>query len=71
MKLVKIYESNVHGQPKMVEFHVGMEEMKLLLGLLFNYSQHCPKGEDWKPDNVRANNMHKALKKALEKPPQR
>lgn len=68
MKFIRIYESNAHGNPNLYEFHVGIEEIKILLGLLVNYLRHCPKGDDWHPEVRRAENMLKAIKK-LSVPP--
>lgn len=65
MKLIKSYFSNAHGQPKLFEFHISVEELKLLLGLLNNYELHGVKGKDWKPDIQRSRTMIKGIKKAL------
>jgi hypothetical protein len=63
MRFIRIHESNAHGNPNLYEFHIGIEEIKLLSGLLTNYLRHCPKGLDWKPEVRRAENMSKTIKK--------
>ncbi len=67
MKFIKIYESNAHGNPNLYEMHLGLEEMKLLSGLLTNYLLHSPRGLDWKPEVRRAENMSRAIKKIVGK----
>ena len=66
MKFIQIKPSNAHGNPNLYEFHVGIEEMKLILGLIRNYIANSPRGIDWLPEARRARNMRNALTKFVE-----
>jgi hypothetical protein len=65
MKFIKIHESNAHGNPNLYEMHLGLEEMELILGWAINFYGNSPKIKRYLPDNNRAKNIIKTIKKLL------
>ena len=65
MKFIKLEVSNAHENPNVYEFHIGIEEMKLMSGVLRRFVANVPIGEKWLPDCIRAKNMIKALKEFI------
>ena len=65
MKFKKTIVGSGGDQRPVYEFHVGREEIELLVGLLENYQRNGPKGFQWEPDLNRSRNMLKAFDEVL------
>jgi hypothetical protein len=48
---------------EILELHLGVDEAKLILGLVLKAQEVYPRGDDWKPDSRRLDNMSKCLMK--------
>ena len=63
---MKVYEEEISpAGKKRILLAVGIEEIKLLCGLVDKALLTFPIGESWKPDGARLRNMSRELSKLI------
>lgn len=61
MKIIE--ETIAPAGSKRIVFALGLDELKLISGLIEKACRVFPVGDDWTPDGRRLSNMNKTLRK--------